>query len=604
MADLVLALEPDPDLRERFLREARRRAAPFPGLEVRETVVGNLAAVWAFGAQAPRAESRSGDALGLLLGYAMDEDGRHMSADDFVRQRHPESALLPVCDGFFLAVAYSVVGGLAISVDPLGFFPLFHADCAGSPVIATAPGLFAAHPRFEGGLDLRGLAGILLTNGLVAGRGLSKGVHRLAAGHQLLCPTGGPAREVEAYRLAVDRASFAVDQAEALERAEAEFRRAVRRHRPPDASAVLMLSGGLDSRLMAACLDADGATRSAVCLGRTSDLEHRAASAVARRLGWDLHGEAQEPRPDAFLASTRRVVAYEELSGGLGALDFTLAGPTLASLSPWNWSGFVVEEIIGGFAYAYGRDPDTGQWSAHRFFTKINGWGLPPDRLASLLRPEDVADLVGEVKAAVCRRYDRPGESPAQGSFRMKLETRGRYHIGQFLHRLCFFSWPLLPALDRRLVHLAYNLPPETMLHRRIESDLLRRMSPGLSRVPFDTNSFHFEPDLFKGMKNVPRLLQAGVTLRFKAREWYWTRWRHAEPRRYYRYYDLDGPYWKAVRQAAEPDRRLLDSWMRREEVDRLLPPPDHPIPLRDRFAEGSIRRMLLGLMLWAGERT
>jgi hypothetical protein len=67
-------------------------------------------------------------------------------------------------------------------------------------------------------------------------------------------------------------------------------------------------------------------------------------------------------------------------------------------------------------------------------------------------------------------------------------------------------------------------------------------------------------------------------------------------PRRYARLFDVDHPRWRDVRRAAEPLRRRLHEVLDGREVDRILPPADHRVGLRDPVNGGGAIRLLLGL--------
>jgi hypothetical protein len=121
-----------------------------------------------------------------------------------------------------------------------------------------------------------------------------------------------------------------------------------------------------------------------------------------------------------------------------------------------------------------------------------------------------------------------------------------------------------------------------------------------LARIAFDTNSFRFSASQVKSGRNTASLaMRAADWLKYRGRRWYWQHWRRAEPRRYYRLFDLNTPCWQAVRQAAEASRSSAYEWLDRATFDELLPPPNVRIEYRDPFAEGASRRTLLGLLLW-----
>jgi asparagine synthase (glutamine-hydrolysing) len=181
----------------------------------------------------------------------------------------------------------------------------------------------------------------------------------------------------------------------------------------------------------------------------------------------------------------------------------------------------------------------------------------------------------------------------------MRLQLRVRCHIGTVLHRLSMHSWPLLPFIDRQLLDAVFNVNPQYVLERHLEHALLAARFPNLARIAQDTNSFRFEParDTTRQSRSV---WQHGVTaLRRLVRTWYWKRWRGIEPRRYHRYFDPDGLYWTAVRQAAEPLRPTLVPWLDPDMLERHWPRPEVKLDCSDPFSGGGAMRLLIGLAFW-----
>jgi len=577
--------------------------ATLQGLEVVHAEIGELAIVWAAGCQGGASSCHATDSeFGLLLGYAVD-DGRWLDAKRVLDRWTCPSTRNDVFDGYFLGVAYSKTQGLGLCVDCLGLFPLYYSTRGNALVASSSAELFSACHWFESGLDLRGLTGIFLANGLIGNRCLLAGTKRVDVGSQLRwTPTHGTC-EVEVYRIRPHESYRLLSGNEVREQVDAELRRAIHRHCPQRSSTVLMLSGGLDSRLMAGYLRSEGVTESALALGRPEDYEIRAATQVTAALQMRLHTESTEPTAHEFLDSARRVARWEHLEGGFGALEMLAAGDVVGQLAPFFWSGFVMDEVLGGLAPQVGRDPDTATWSFERFLRRINSWGLAPSVLTELLRSSESELLIREQLEVFRREYEREGQSPWQNSFQAKLASRTRFHIGTILHRMSFRSWPLLPMLDRRLLDLFFNVNVELLLQRRLQRALLATHYPRLAKIPFDTNSFCFEPSHVKGARDHRLTHRLAVSFRRRVRQWYWQHWRGVEPRRYFRYFDLNSPLWRAVREETEPYRDMLDRWLDRRVFDELLPPPSARLEMRNPFSEGAARRSLLGLMLWSASR-
>lgn len=599
MANLAFAVDPDPHQRQRFLRAARQRSGALSGLQIKHAEVGDLAVVWGCTNTAPHSCCQTPDGLALLLGYAIADNGDRWDASRLLARWVSAAAPMPAFDGYYAAVVYQAGRGLTLLGDPLGLFPLYRNEAGDVLIAGSSPEWCAAHPDLQLTLNPAGLAGILLTNGLVANRPLMAGLKRLAAGHRLEWTASGGAREVETFQLRADETGRHASFRELCEHVDGEIRRAIQRHRPPGATTSLLLSGGLDSRLLAGYLSEEQVACSAMAWGRESDFEVQAATAVAASLGLLLTREPREPDAAEFVNAACRSASWEQLSGGFGGHEAWLEGGIVARTAPYFWSGFAMDEVLGGFAAGAGRDPKTNAWGFEFFLRKLNRWGLAPAVLKRLLRPSATDDLVDELIAAWRCDFERAGLSVAQQGIRAKLDSRVRFHIGAIVHRLSFSSWPLLPILDRRLLQLLFNLDVDALLDRRLETALLDSRYPQLARIPFDTNSFRFSAFRVKsGRPSASLAIRAVDWLKYRGRRWYWQHWRRAEPRRYYRLYDLNTPCWQAVREAAEPFRNSACERLDPETFDDLLPPPQVRIEYRDPFGEGAPRRTLLGLLL------
>ena len=603
MAHFALTIDSDPTRRQEFIARASASLKSLPGLDVAQAEVGELAIVWAQGPTAPHSRHLGKTAFGLLLGYAIGDAGQWLDAGTVLKRWSNPSSQNEAFDGYHAAVAYSQSEGLALGVDVLGLFPMYYAAGGGVLIAGTSAELFAAHPRFETKLDLQGLVEIFLTNGLLDGRTLFRGARRLGCGCQLRWNAAQGAREIETFRLAPRGENHRPSAGEIRERADAGLVRAIRRHRPANAASALMLSGGLDSRLMAGYLRSEGITDAAVCLGRPADLEVEVGTRVAAACGLKVHREAREPDAGRFLDSARRAARWEHLAGGFSDLESEGSAETVGRAAPMFWSGFALEDVLSADTSWFGNNPGSGGCSFELFFGRLNGWGLPPEDLKSLLRAAEAGELIQEQIRRFRRGYERADETPPQRAFRMKLATRVRFHVGVILHRMSFKSWPLLPVLDRCLLNVMFNAPIEMLLARRLEKDLLLHRFPRLAGIPREHNTFWLEPLRSHGPWGMALFQRTAARLEKKARRWYWQRWKKDEPRRYYRLYDFSGPLWRAVRAEAEAYRDRLDEWLDRKMVNDLLPPADVELKLDNPFSGAAVHRLLLGLLLWSARQ-
>lgn len=599
MAHLVLTLEPNPQIRRQFLGNAREMLSAETALNVNSVELGELAIVWGAGSHAPVDFSEKQNEFALLLGYALAGGTQSVSAESLLQQKQQNEWTREAFDGYFAAVRFSPQAGLTIDVDPLGFFPMFFARQSRSVLIGTSGALFEAHPEFQTELDPTGLAGVLLANGLIGNRTLLRGVTQLSAGHQLRVSSARHLVEEETNRIGTPDVDESRSYEDSVDFVQAEFNSALTRHRPTHAETTVLLSGGLDSRLMAAHLKEQGFEFTTTTLGKSTDFEVRGARQVAAALNVPWMQKDTECPPHELIQRSRHVARWEHLTCGFSGIQ--TINPSFGDMAPMFWSGHFLDDILGGYASRYSLDPQTGQMSFETFLGKLNRWGLAPQTLQKLMQPafsnsKAVVDgLVQELRA----EWNRFGGTNAQKSFRLKLATRCRYHLSGAIHRMTEVSWPIAPYLDQRLLSSLLQISPEVFRERRLETDLLRLQSSRLLRLPLDTNSFRFENVATMQVSSALDPRKLWRSLRKSARSWYWSRYRQLEPRRYQRVFHPDQPDWKTIRAAAEPNRQLLLEWMDRDVLAEIVPAPETNLPLTDPFAGGAALRSLCGLMLW-----
>lgn len=595
MAHLALTIDDDPARRAAFTARVQSLFAGLPGT-VSTATVGRCTCVWTVGPRAPVSVHRITDTFAILLGYAIDDDGRWITAADLPPRWLSSNGAHDVFDGYHVGVAYDEVRGLAAAVDPLGLFPLHHGMNADAVIVATTPEAFRCHPGFAERIDREALAGILLVNGPLDDRPILAGIRRLARGHRVRWQRTGTLAAEVVHRMEGAAAPAGESSADALRRIDDELVRAIRRHRPPAGSTAIMLSGGLDSRLVAGCLTDLGVPARGVILGSPDDYEVVAGKAVAERLGLPHTVASTESRDGDFPTRIRDIVRFSHLNAAPGGDDFAVGLELAGTHEPYFWSGLVLDWAFEPVAHANGRDPQTGGWSFDPLLETMNGWGVSARDLPALLGGDGV-DLVAAVVARLREAcVAGPSDAITQSSL-LRWDQRVRNHVTQAIHPTTFVSWPLVPATDRRLFSAILGLPVHVYEDRRLEEAVLLARRPDLATIPLDTNSFRFDPlvastGLGRGMR------QAASSLRKRLRSSYW-RLRGFDPRRYERLYNVDEPRWRLVRDAAEPWRPRLHSILDNAAVDRILPGPREPTGFPKPVTGGCPLRLLLGLALW-----
>lgn len=494
MAHVAFLYDADADRRRRFSARVRELFSELPGTTMAEAHAGPLSCLWVTGSQAPVDVSRAGDRLAVLVGYAIDDDGRWVTAGQLADSWLAPGGARRGHDGYHVACGYDSTRGLVVGGDPLGMFPLYHASLPdGGAIIASSPQTFACHPEWSWRIDRTGLAGILLAHGLLHDQPLAAGVRRVPAGHRLCFVPGRGITAVEIFRNTGASPPSSETLEESVERIDAELMTAIRRHRPPGDETVLMLSGGLDSRLVAGCLADGGIPTRAVTFGRRRDYEVRAAASVADRLGMPLDIVCTEGGIDDFVSRARQAVRFNQLSSGPGGDDFTTGLAATAATARFCWSGIPLDWVLEPVSKHSGFDPLTGTWSRAAFLEQMNAWGVPRVVLPTLLGSDGDA-LCDDVIQRLVDSCETGPLPPERQSAMLRWDQRVRNHLAAVLHLTSFAVWPLMIATDRRFFTAAFDLPPAAFRDRGIEKAMLLRRRPDLAAIPLDTNSFRFEP--------------------------------------------------------------------------------------------------------------
>lgn len=595
MAHVAIVVDDDPSLHDRFATAVSRLFAGLPGAVPGAVRLGPLACQWACGPAAPVDLHRDGNTVALLVGYALDADGRRVTARDLARAWLVPDGGPCVYDGYHLGLAFAPDCGLVVGIDPLGMFPLYHASLPGQAVVAaTTPEAIARHPAMVPRIDRTALAGVLLVHGPLADRPLLAGCRRLATGHALCRMPGRPPEEIEVYRPTGSAPPPGESPEAARERIDHELTAAIRRHRPTDEPTSLLLSGGLDSRLVACLLADEGVPTTALVLGRNDDFDVVAGSAVARRLGMPLEVVSTEEGDHDFPACVRREVGFNHLSCVPNGEDFAEGLARATATGRWFWSGIAFDWVVEPVSSCDGRDHRSGSWRFDLLLAFLNRWGVAVDRLPGLLG-DDGAALVRE---AVATLRDGCHAHPAglqAGGCSVRWNHRSRNHLATVLHRTTWHAWPLVPTLDRRVVEAFAGLPVERVTDRGLEIALLAARRPDVCGIRRDSNSFVFR----SVVQEAPRtgiVRRLATSARKRAARWYWQHIRGHEPRRYARLFDVNHLRWRHARHAAEPLRPRLHEILAPREVDGILPPPGRHVRLRDPVNGGGAIRLLLGL--------
>lgn len=593
MANFLAVSDPIEERRARTMARAREVASPVDGLAHGDMEHGIVSVTWACGITAPVSVHASGSEGGtgacLVIGDALPRgESARVTARTLLTRLHDHGSA-PDLDGYHVVVAPLSDGTLRIGADVLGVFPVYWARPAPEVLlVSSSPELMRAHPLFRAEVDSRALAGILLTHGLVANAPLVAGTRRLPAGHWLLAPPSAEPREVPHHVLRTRAPEWDRDPTGLARALEERLAGAVERHSAAWDEGGVLLSGGLDSRLLAGLLTRVGRRWPALTLGRRGQHEFACAAKVAREL--DLRHRLIPTDPTAFARAADRKARWEQLSNGFSSLG-TWALTERGDLPPAVLSGYLVDAAIGFSHTDWARDPASGRLSDERYLASVCRWGFSEHDLDAMATPSFHGIGVAPTVARLRSEYVPDAPQPEQRYWMADILHRQRYHVGGSLWPLSFVSWPIVPVLDHDLLDFMGGLPADLAADRQLQVRMLKQSFERLSRLPVDrvTDVLPLEPTARDFRRSHRRRAVRNVVERLG----------FGGERAYYRsVYDLDGPVWTNIRDRAESGRPSLEPWLDPGATETALPRPGRRLGRGDPIVDGGGPRMLLGAML------
>jgi asparagine synthase (glutamine-hydrolysing) len=570
------------------------------GLQLGSCSQGDFSCLWAATPGAPISQVSDSEGAAVLWGDAIPGPGpERIDAarlrDDWqgAKEDPPEAY-----DGFYAGVVEHHQRGVIVGADLLGLFPVYYCAVGGAVLIGSSPELFRHHPEFRMELNPAGLVGILLTNGLVGGETLLKGVQRLSPGHLLVWRAGRSPREVRQYQIPVSTRYFDLPFGAHVEILDEAVKAAIGRHVPGGKRHGLLLSGGLDSRLLGGYLKENGTETIALTLGLPTDIEMQCAIPVARSLGF-AHRTA-EVASNLYAQDAPLCASWEHLAAGFNGVIWWGLRNDLRALDSDVVTGIALDSALAprlsyGEGFAESRAASFG-----KVLASYNRWGIGADVLKKLLRREIFKDLIPETIARLQTTYESYSDLDSQRAWSFQLYHRARLHTGSLAWHFSLGAWPVLPVLDRRLLAVAGGMPIATVAERRAENQLLRERFPQLAALPLDRNTYDTKPL----EPRIRYLLSDYLShkLRVFRRLLFGGRKQSLERRYYYRVYDFNSPGWVSVRKLAEPHRALSFDFFEKDSLQELLPGPEARLRFQDGIMDASGLKMLTGFFLWAND--
>jgi len=410
-------------------------------------------------------------------------------------------------DGMFAFALWDARdASLILARDRMGIKPLYWARIPSGVAFASELRALIRHPDVPARLDLSRLPDYLMFRSVHAPSTALAGVSKLRPGHALTI-RGGALTERRYWAPAYE--PRLTEPRQALEAVRASVEAAVERHLVADVPVALMLSGGLDSGILAVC-----ASRSAsrlqcitVAFEGEPDNEDREAAWLARELGIPHRRVGIAPADISLLPQI--VMQNDEPVAGPSSIAYWLALREARQHAKVILFGHGADELFGGYeqwkalraARALHRLPPARQ--AARGLARLLCAAFPSDaafrRLAAFLDAGD-AQKAYLLLISVTAPAELPGllrnglgapdgyrSSELADAFALEREPdaamlrleQGGWLADDLLHRVDRMTMVhslegRVPFLDRAVVECANAIPSALKLRRGTEKYILR----------------------------------------------------------------------------------------------------------------------------------
>jgi asparagine synthase (glutamine-hydrolysing) len=600
MVNFVAVVDADTNRRNSYIQKLKLLLSPVEGLLVNSLSYQDFSIIWAAGKWAPVSQEINRCGVALFFGDAIEKGSskRIDAKENQQRWHNTQQSIPPAYDGFYAALTYDQNGILTCGADILGLFPLYYYSDNNTILVGSSPELFRYHPDFPMEFNPEGLVGILLIGGLFKGRTLLKGVKHLEAGNLLLWEHDKQPREIQQYVIPLSDKYYDLSIHEAIDVLDAMMDQAISRHTLSGSKFSLLLSGGLDSRMLAGYLHRNNVDFIATTEGLPTDIEMKCAINVATELG--LSHIQFNNSPVNVELDAQRLVNLEHLACGFDFIpDFGIYN-LLRKLAPRVISAYLCDAIVGGSHISWAYSKSRGTFSFEDFFGKASGMGISPDKLRKLLKKEIFADLVVDVQEEIRELYDSYSQVEFQKAWCFDLHHRQRYHVGGDVWRLSFGAWPVLPVVDGGVLEVMAGMPLSMLMNRRLEIELVCDRFPRLAALPRDQGTYFPAPVKASSIQNAKIFVGQFFTDNTRLKNYNLlsmvSRRLIGERLCWLRTMNFDNDAWKTLRNTVERNRNSLDYFFNRNALDALLPKPYINTHLSPNI---SGMKLLLAFSLW-----
>ncbi|MCB1069751.1 MAG: hypothetical protein KDL31_05305 [Kiritimatiellae bacterium] len=494
--------------------------------------------------------------------------------------------------GYFCWLVIRGSGELFAGTDPFGLFPLYSTSNTEVFALASSINTLRQHPRYDRTPDLVGLARHLIENGCASSRTVERGSRRIQPG-QVVHLHASPSLQPALLDHSIDWLSEdkITDPREAVALSISMSEAAYQRHTRTDSQAMLM-SGGLDTRQLAALAIRSGHRPDGYTYGEPTDFEAVQARRTCRQVGGRWHILPDQMPPAGTMIEEE--LDLLSLAGGFSTVTMTGFESLGRAAIPRVTTGLLLDVHYSPFY----RAPSTYEEDSLPYCMDvwINRFGIPADRLLDMARPGDMRKAVREALHEIESEWASLCGDLADRHWQVLTRHRMRPHLGSHLWKVAFHTWPQLIATDVPFVKATRRVSGDLLRDRFLQRQTVADLSPKLARIPLD--SMHNQPhSVLPSRWNhlYHRMHMARLRLDGKTAQ---------DAHRYPRIMGIDTPAWREIRAQAEAGREAAETLFEADKLRAYLPAyPEPPAPERQTFAGQWGLRLAMGMMLWLKAR-
>ncbi|OHB60635.1 MAG: hypothetical protein A2Y12_02850 [Planctomycetes bacterium GWF2_42_9] len=593
MANFLVIIDSNSDRRLRYIETIRDKLPPIEGLAINSVEIGDFFAIWAYGENSYVTSALEKTSAAVVFGRPVGDDVKdEIGAGRILNLwQHDETRVKAFYNGFYAAIVYDQFTGLTIGADLLGIFPIYYWNYNGVALVGSSPELFRYHPYFSVEINPYGLVSILLLTHSFGCETLLKGVKRLGAGKLLRFDDGEICEEIQ-YKIRPSMKHYDLPFSAHIDILSDAIKDTMARHTPANKNYSLLLSGGMDSRMLAGFLREQNADFNAVTMGIDSDIEMKTAKRVAKSMG--IEQNKIELDYDNYINCAEKQAKWEHISNGFNDI-FNWGYCKLLNQNQNLILGHSLDAVIGTRYINWAYSAVEKRMSFESFFANLNRWAIKPEILKKLFCNNFYSGIIDEIIKNIKDTFDGFSEIESQKAWCFNLYNRQRFHVGASAFAMSLEAMPVMPAIDRKLLECAGAIPAASIAERRAQMEILCSRFPKLARLPIDRNSYDTTPLMprvrYLAAQEIRKKLQKIFKNSTNAK---------IEQRYYYRIYDFDNKGWKAVRNKAEQYRKMVYHIFDKDKLNTILPKPQEQANLREEIADASGLKLLTGLMLWS----